>query len=912
MMTGKLLEKSAAIYESPRLLLTLTIIITLFFSSAIPDLPVANDLKSTLPANQQKIYEYNQHREAFGSNTSVIIAFHSRTGVYSKNLLSYLYELTQKIEDLNRTVPVRNISKILDISEKDAQTVIEAIDLSGIFYDLTGANKDKKKTELKNFLTSEKTLTDNLLWDENFASKISKKTLARDPWEIYKALIPPVEKITSLSGTAFITGPSGKKINTRFRKVKNSKGHVLYRPVFRRTHLKKLQSRIESWSLYNGSLVSYYRDETGYRSSHMTRIMIVLDQDCGPLYRDTVINTIIKFLQHDLGKMITAKNQDREYYLIKDQSSQENAAHPELKNISYYVSGAPVISHKITVLTFYEISVLFAAALLVSFLIFLILFRKIEAVFYSLLPAVLSTVWTLGFMSLLGIPVSFLFCALPVILIVYSTCSGRVFIKELTENTSTNRPAVIRESLYNSGITIIIAALCMITVFIPAVCSNLTSIRNFGIFTCVGILFSTAALFFIIPGIYILKKNSKEKNRSQKKKSKTDFAGLIVKNISEINTRYYRHVIIISSALIILLLSASGKIRPEMNPVKSFRPDAEISISDSVLNTSFTGTEVLSLILKSDSKDEMLYPSVMRKIDEVSDKTKALFPQIKSSVSAVEYIKKTNMEIYAGKKSKYVIPETFKQIKDYLLLYPNEFENFLNIRSGNNLARILFHIKNENSEKLSEIENFLNKFFNEQNKIFLKKHKIKIILTDTAHITAKNNSIIAKEFKKSLAISLFLLSLVCLSILKSFKLTAMSLVPVIGGVGTVLSIMGLNEIHLNSATFLAATAVAGIGCNYSLYFTLLFSKKRKIEADSETAAKSAASDAGKVILLNAASVIPGLLVLLYSGFLPIKSFSILTVTGIIITCACSLILIPAAINLFSILRNTHSPKIQIL
>jgi len=111
--------------------------------------------------------------------------------------------------------------------------------------------------------------------------------------------------------------------------------------------------------------------------------------------------------------------------------------------------------------------------------------------------------------------------------------------------------------------------------------------------------------------------------------------------------------------------------------------------------------------------------------------------------------------------------------------------------------------------------------------------------------------------------------------------------------------MGFAGMTLNIATAMISSITIGIGIDYAIHFISRYRKEYRSRGQPVDAVVQTASTAGRAILFNAASVIGGFMVLLFSAFSAFKSFGGLISLSMAVSAISALVVIPAIFAMWS-------------
>jgi predicted RND superfamily exporter protein len=178
-----------------------------------------------------------------------------------------------------------------------------------------------------------------------------------------------------------------------------------------------------------------------------------------------------------------------------------------------YFAGLPFQLVEISRLVLRDIRFLIPLAGGLIFLILLASFRSLRGVLLPLLAAALSTLWTLGLMSILGVSFSVVSNVIPVVLLAVGSAYGIHVINAFQEE-SRRRPGrqaggdsrrLAGRALRRVAVPVILAAATTVAGFVSFIFgSYLTMIRDFGIFCGLGILFALLLSLTFIPAVLSL------------------------------------------------------------------------------------------------------------------------------------------------------------------------------------------------------------------------------------------------------------------------------------------------------------------------------------------------------------------------------------------------------------------------
>ena len=197
-----------------------------------------------------------------------------------------------------------------------------------------------------------------------------------------------------------------------------------------------------------------------------------------------------------------------------------------VNGMSYKIAGDPVLAEHAKLFMYADlrnlIPLITAGVLLCVFLSF----KNIEGTILPLLAVLISTVWTIGTMALIGEPLTIVSSCLPVLLIAVGSAYGIPIVNHYYQHLETEPPipsqerhrAIVAESLKGVRAPVLLAGITTIAGFISTITSPIKPLKSFATFSAYGIVIELVIAFLLIPALLILKPVSlvqKQQNKMQ-------------------------------------------------------------------------------------------------------------------------------------------------------------------------------------------------------------------------------------------------------------------------------------------------------------------------------------------------------------------------------------------------------------
>ncbi|OPX24384.1 MAG: RND transporter [Candidatus Latescibacteria bacterium 4484_107] len=637
------------------------------------------------------------------------------------------------------------------------------------------------------------------------------------------------------------------------KNIKGEDGAMTVNPVVRRiprTEAQRavLRSEIKGNDIVYGSVVS--KDFT------ITAIIAVLKSDVLDAY---IIPAIEKLIQENPGK---------EEILI---------------------GGIPYIRGNVSRNIQTDMRRLMPIGLLGMLIFLFACFKQLRGVVLPFLVVIMSILFSLGMIPVLGWKVQVITIILPVFLIAVANDYGiHMIAKYQEDNVSGNRfkKGELAKRMFTSlgkpvlitGLTTMAGMLCLLGhAIIPA--------RQLGILSAIGILFALTASLFFIPAIISLLPKSRPvlSGGHDPRESKHLLERLLWFFGNLVSTRPKT---VIAAALIFSALSVIGIffVVVDTDPKNYFSHDHPVVYATDVIDQNLGGSQNISVVFEGDIKE----PRIMHKIDALEQKLRNM-PEVGNTVSIARVIRQMSRALNDPNEPGYDrIPDTRNAIAQYFELYAmsgdaEDFEKMVDFPCEH--AVITARINTTSTAKLSHVVHRIGAMVKDDPDVLL-VGGFGVVLSDLAKLMVHGQFL-------SLGLATVLVALLLMILFRSVTAGLISAIPLLLSMAILFGLMGLFGIELNIVTAMLSSIMIGVGIDYTIHFLWRYREERQNGLAAVDAVKKTLTTTGRGIIFNAFSVIIGFVALLFSGFLPVQFFGFLVVVSIFACLVGALVLVPS-------------------
>lgn len=389
--------------------------------------------------------------------------------------------------------------------------------------------------------------------------------------------------------------------------------------------IEELRRRLRSWEVYEGGLVS-----ADHRS---TQILVSVTTG------------------------VSAEERERIYADI------EAVVRPyEAQGYEVYVAGEPAITVLLSTNMRADIATLIPIVIVVVLLSLTIFFRRLGGVLLPMITVLLSTIWTIGLMALLGIELSIVATVIPVLMIAVGSAYGIHIVNHYYDAIQSVPPReAVFDTLRSVGTPVLTAGLTTIVGFGALMTSQVAPMREFGVFTAVGVAVALIVALTLIPALLLLqsrwrrhrgKDGGETPGREDRPERSSNTDGLVI-GIYRFFAERKRRILI--AAILIAGLAGWGAsmLVIDNELIAYFKRDTDIRIADEFLRDQFLGTRSFNINVMGESPGDLTNPEILKAMDELARYLEENYEEIPRVLSYTDFIKRMNQVMNIGVPSPY-------------------------------------------------------------------------------------------------------------------------------------------------------------------------------------------------------------------------------------------------------------------
>lgn len=524
-------------------------------------------------------------------------------------------------------------------------------------------------------------------------------------------------------------------------------------------------------------------------------------------------------------------------------------------------------------------------------------FRSMYGILVPISIVLISIFWTLGIMAMVGKPIDLMTVMMPTMIFIAGMSDVVHFFskyfEELAKGTERNKiyPLILKEVGFPTFLTLITS----IVGFLSLLFSSIKPIRDFGIYTSVGMVIAfilsytllPALLYFFTPKKLVLVHN--ENNTTNQ---------LMRKGLFWI-FRNQKTIVAITALLLIVSVIGMNKIKINNLLLDDLSEGVKIKQDFNFFDKEYSGVRPfeLQIVVKDPSKTIWDY-SIIRQLDQLDNFIKKEYGA-GFLYSPASLVKSLNKSINNDAGS--TLPEEEECIVITKELINNKKNKDIRRLVSPDLksARVSAKIQDMGSMKVNahnaKLKEFIAGYINQQ--------ELEINITGAGHLVDLNNDYMVNNMMQGFIFSLVVIMILTYFLHRSWRMVLVFILPNVIPLLIMAGVMGFAGIELKSATSLVFSIAFGVATDDTIHFISRLKIELGYGKSLMYAFKRTYFETGKPILLSTFILMGGFVSLMISDFQSTYYFGFLICITIIIAVLADIFLLP--VLLFAILGGKN-------
>ena len=515
-------------------------------------------------------------------------------------------------------------------------------------------------------------------------------------------------------------------------------------------------------------------------------------------------------------------------------------------------------------------------------------FRRPYGILVPVTVVLIAILWTLGIMSVLHKSVDIMAIMLPTMIFVAGMSDVVHFFSRYFEEQAkgTDRKFIFRIIVKEVGMPTLLTLLTTVVGFLSLLFSSIQPVRDFGIFTSLGVVLAFLLTYTFLPSILFFFHPTKIIARHEKEKGGSVILGRLL-----IFTLRKRKLIFLISA-ILLIITSVGISRIKINNILLEDLSDKIRIKQDFVffDEHYSGVRPFELeisLIKGRIWDYEYMKQVARLDSFVKKEYRAGF-----LLSPASLVSSLYQATYEDTSQTFPDKEEYEELATLLQKNKNNKDLRRLVTADGKIARISAKTRDVGSFAIREHNQKLMKFIEEEI-----DPSLQIQLTGAAHLLDRNNEYMVSNMTQGFIFSIIIIALLTLVLHRSLKMVLVFFLPNIFPLAIIAGIMGFAGIELKAATSLIFSIAFGIATDDTIHFISRLKIELSYGKSILYALKRTYLETGKPIVLTTFILLGGFVSLTTSNFESTFYFGFLTCITMVIALAADLFLLPALLIL---------------
>ena len=549
-----------------------------------------------------------------------------------------------------------------------------------------------------------------------------------------------------------------------------------------------------------------------------------------------------------------------------------------------YVTGTPVLNQVLANSMKADLVRLFPIVLFLIALVLYLNFRSPQGVLLPFVTVLISVVWTLGLMGMLGKQLSPLNAVMPVILVSLGSAYGIYILARYNEEQATGKPkkVAVAVTMTSVGSAVLMAGTTTIAGFASNVTSSISLMKDFGLFTAFGVMVALLVSLTLIPAALTIQATGKggrgTKTREAKQPAKKQDGWLSEGLVKLGNVVVNRSGLVFLLVVLVAVFAVSGlpRLKIDSNFFNFFDDGSQPKVAYELVKDKFSGSQSVEVVIKGDLQE----PVILRAMAAFQDDLEQT-GLVGKPTSIVNLLERVNSALNDGDPNFAVLPDSRELVAQYLLLLEmNDDQGMvsrlltMNYQEGRIQALVKDSSSAATAALFGHIERSVHQHFDE----------LGVTATPTGIIVLMNSlaDLIIEGQIYSIIFSVISVFVIVRLLLKSWEGSILSILLILLTTLINFGLMGWWGISLDIVTVLISSIGIGVGIDYSIHVYSRYSEERRGGYSTKVA---------------------GFLILTLSSFPPLRYFGSLVTVTMLAASMGSLTMLPALISLRETLKN---------
>ncbi len=491
--------------------------------------------------------------------------------------------------------------------------------------------------------------------------------------------------------------------------------------------------------------------------------------------------------------------------------------------IDLHYSGLPYIRTRTAEKIESELKLFVFLALIIASLALLIFFRSFKAVFFSVLIVIISVIWALGLVALMGYEITILTGILPPLLIIIGVENCIFLLNKYHHEYRChgNKTKALVRVVQRIGKATMLTNATTAVGFATFIITGNNILVEFGIVAALNILFVFLLTIFLIPIFFSYLPAPQLRHI---KHLENRFIRRAIKRVVYSVVFHRKRVYITFAVLFVLGIWGISKLHTSGSVVDDI-PHRDPIYRDLVFfEENINGILPLEILVETNRSNGITHPRTLKNIDQLQQ-VLATHPELSKPLSIVEVMKFAKQAFYRGAPQMYELPNQHE--RNFILSYMPEMEGagqgIMSSLADSTMqkTRISVQMANIGTSEIRELQEQLQPAID----TIFDPETTQVTMTGASVIFLKGSGYLIKNLLTSLVFAIVIISLLMALLFNHGRMILISLLPNLFPQLLTAALMGFTGVPIKPSTILVFSIALGISVDNSIHFLAKFKQE---------------------------------------------------------------------------------------
>jgi hypothetical protein len=566
------------------------------------------------------------------------------------------------------------------------------------------------------------------------------------------------------------------------------------------------------------------------------------------------------------------------------------------------VTGMPALNAELVGTMQRDMRRLIASAYVVMGLVLLQQFRSWRGVVAPLMVVGMSSVWTLGLMAFLGVPVTLLTNIIPAFLAAVAI-GDSIHIQSVYREGRTNghdHLSAIRFAVASTGWPLVFTSLTTMVGMLSFLSAKMAAIGEMGVFTAFGVGVALCASLLFLPAAMAVAGDMRFPP-VPKGSGNQDWIDRVLVGSTGLSARRSWPVLVGTAVLVAFMGVGVAQMKVYHNPLTWLAEDYHARVDLEEMDQQVGGTAQVNLVIDAATERGLRDRELLLALDRLEAHIRAYrnpsdgAEVVTGTSSLVDIVKETNRALHDGDPAALVIPDSQRGVSDALLLFESAAPRDLRRIATADLMRshmtIRLHWMDATSYEpfTAWLEEGIEREIG---------GLATVRPTGSVYELVTIVSGLIGDLVRSFGTAFLSVLVMMVVLLRHPGLGLISMVPNLVPIALILGFMGFAGIPLDLTNLLIASIVVGVAVDNTVHYMFQWRESAwNLKSGTEAGIEYALAHAGRALVATGVILGLGFGVYLTSSMLNIRRFGMLVGAACVFALLTNLIMVPALLRL---------------